>query len=80
MGEVLREAEVNCQKNCGKNNEVGCQVQTQKGKEEIQQERVGSCYDHKESFKAEGNKEKARKRKHVCVCACTCVRAAWSQV
>lgn len=28
VGEVPREAEVNCQKNCGKNKKVVCQVQT----------------------------------------------------
>lgn len=29
--------------------------------------RIGSFYDHKEAFEAEGSKEKARKRRGVCV-------------
>lgn len=57
-------AEVSCQKNSGKNDQMVCQAQTQK--DENQKESVSSFYDHKEALE-EDNKKKARKRKHVCV-------------
>lgn len=58
---------MSCQKNSGKNDQMVCQAQTQKGKDENQKESVSSFYDHKEALEEEGNKKKARKRKHVCV-------------